>query len=517
MSRLTPQTKVAIWEALQKLSRHHREFPDALWTLPAAELDRLDAISEKFHPQDPVATARFLFDEALPDIGLSKRGGLDGYQVALRDKRINAMHLIVDSAGLDGVHRLVDISKDAFIVGWTLAECDVKSHFDNDVLADLESDTPRRASFSLGYARQRANAIGLEWIDKMVSKQSGRPVAQARVLLGASNDLTAIWQRVSELGREVRASYWKEFAPYGLGTDVRIMAEAARHLLDHGRPASATDLLSMYTDTSLQFSDAGLVADVLDALITTPAEQQGSVSAYELRRLLDWLRSANFDEDRLGVLEWRLLPALGPEAPAPILERRLARDPGFFVEVISMCFKRADHSEEHKGVSKEAAQNAFRLLREWQIVPGSEERSGEVDESKLTEWLGETQNLLAGVDRTDIGLLHVGQVFAHAKEDPNGTWPTLAVRNAVERLASEALERGFTTGTYNKRGVTSRGLTDGGKQEYALADRYARWADLVGDRWPRTGAALRSVADGYRSQGRAEDEEARRVIEGLDY
>ena len=68
----------------------------------------------------------------------------------------------------------------------------------------------------------------------------------------------------------------------------------------------------------------------------------------------------------------------------------------------------------------------------------------------------------------------------------------------------------------NKRGVTSRSMTEGGKQEYDLADRYERWAEAVQATHPRTAGVLRGVAETYREEGRRNDEEAKRFLEGLD-
>jgi hypothetical protein len=81
---------------------------------------------------------------------------------------------------------------------------------------------------------------------------------------------------------------------------------------------------------------------------------------------------------------------------------------------------------------------------------------------------------------------------------------------------NERLARGLIIGSFNKRGVTSRGMTEGGQQEYALANQYASWAELVQASHPRTAAALRDLADSYREEGRRNDEEARRFLEGMD-
>ncbi len=186
--------------------------------------------------------------------------------------------------------------------------------------------------------------------------------------------------------------------------------------------------------------------------------------------MLDYLRSSDFDESRLAILE----------SPSAVI------------------------------------QNAFHLLHEWQIVPGSNERGGAVDELQLADWIVDARRLLTAANREEIGLHQLGEVFAYSGTDPDGTWPARPVRNAIENLASASLDAGFTTGTFNKRGVTSRGLTDGGRQEYDLARHFDLMKERLTDEWPRTGRLLRSLAESYRAQGRMEDERARQFIEGLD-
>jgi len=216
-------------------------------------------------------------------------------------------------------------------------------------------------------------------------------------------------------------------------------------------------------------------------------------------------------------LEWKFLPALRYETRAPSLQRLIARDPSTFVQLIELAFKPASSEAraEPRDVDQNLASNAYRLLREWRVVPGTRE-DGSVDAAALQRWLDEARALLTQSDRLRIGELHVGEVLAHAPTDPDGTFPTLAVREVLETAPNDQLERGFTIGLRNKRGVTSRGMTEGGKQEYDLAKRYEDWAEAVQATYPRTAGALRSVAESYREEGRRNDEEARRFLEGLD-
>ena len=113
-----------------------------------------------------------------------------------------------------------------------------------------------------------------------------------------------------------------------------------------------------------------------------------------------------------------------------------------------------------------------------------------MDAATLRDWLIEARRLLREADREDIGELQVGEVLAHAPIDPDGTFPTLPVREAIERAPNENLARGFAVGLFNKRGVTVRGMTEGGQQEYLLAQQYDDWAVRIEATHPRTAAAL---------------------------
>jgi hypothetical protein len=358
-----------------------------------------------------------------------------------------------------------------------------------------------------------------QWLERRLEYLASRPLAQARLLL-CSADLPAAWSRATELGAEVERHYWNEFSPYGRGGDFRLVNEVAQQLLQHNRPLTAIAALELYLEPAegVEKPSAELIATGLEELVRLPKghkEQLSPPSSYDIQRLLDYLRSCGLDEDRLATLEWQFLPARGFNERSPVLERRLARDPQFFVDIMSLCFRRKDGTIEQE-VSEGLAKNAYRLVKDWKIVPGSDTEEGEVNELALMEWVTEARLLAGKQDRKDICDIYIGEVFAQARMDDDGTWPTLPVRNAIEKLASEKIENGFWTGILNKRGVTTRSPLEGGKQEYELADRFDDLARNIQDRWHRTAVVLRSVAETYRAQGRREDEEAERYKRGLE-
>jgi hypothetical protein len=258
-----------------------------------------------------------------------------------------------------------------------------------------------------------------------------------------------------------------------------------------------------------------LVVEGLEALIRQPEghPDQFHIDGHEIERLLDLARDTDVPLQRLAQLEWALRPALGFGARSPILERQMAADPSFFVEVLSMAF-RARHEEPRADVSEQVARNAYQLLHDWSVVPGTTEE-GSLDPQALESWVDRALDLATKVDRCEIALDQIGKVLARSPQDSDGSWPACPVRSVIERIARSELDDGFRVEILNNRGVQSRGVTEGGDRERERAAHYRSLATLVDDA-PRTAAVLRSVAASYEADGQHFDERVRRITEGLD-
>lgn len=96
-------------------------------------------------------------------------------------------------------------------------------------------------------------------------------------------------------------------------------------------------------------------------------------------------------------------------------------------------------------------------------------------------------------------------ILARSPAGSDGAWPHEAVRNVVEKLENRAIDEHLPIEVYNNRGVTSRGLGDGGKQEHELAKKYEEMSKVMGSRWPRMSAILRGMAKHYERYAKHED------------
>lgn len=92
------------------------------------------------------------------------------------------------------------------------------------------------------------------------------------------------------------------------------------------------------------------------------------------------------------------------------------------------------------------------------------------------------------------------------------------VAGLIGRLDDDQIDRGLVLvlRIRNERGVTSRGLTDGGNQERELAATYRASARRFASTEPRVATLLNAVAESHEDEAREHDADAERHRRGLD-
>jgi len=133
-----------------------------------------------------------------------------------------------------------------------------------------------------------------------------------------------------------------------------------------------------------------------------------------------------------------------------------------------------------------------------------------VDEDALGSWVRLAREGLATADRVDIGDECLGTLLARAPAQAGDVWPPVAVRRVIEEVRSVHLDSSIENGHVKARGVTMRGVYDGGRQERDIASGLRRDAATMDVHWPRTARVLRSLADTYHGFAAREDREAQR-------
>lgn len=506
--------------ALRDQVARHQEYADTAWALPADELRPLQAACEALEPRDPVKRYAWLFQSGWITLGdIRRRDDFAAYDAELLARRAAAVGETVANGGLAALVELASATEFADLVGVALAEH--SEDHDQELLSWLEEDASPAKEVAAGYMRRRMWTQGNDLRDRLLTLTEV-PHVQA-VILRLAPEPAAAWSKLAELSSEVAEHYWREFSYFGLGSNFPRALDAARSLLDAGRPAAALDLILLYdregdTPEAAEAVITGL-ENLIAARLSDPEIGRLSSRFQDLFALLA-RHCEQVGRQRILSLEWQLLPALGFDAKAPILHKTLVEDPEAFADLVTWSFHPSTTSEEDTvdAVEQENRRNianhAYRALHTLRTCPGLT-ADGTLDPVVLRTWVMAARAELAARDRARVGDVQIGQVLAFAPRDQGDLQVPEAVRDLLEEINSSDLERGLSIGIYNKRGVTSRGLLDGGVQETELARSFREQAERARE-WPRTRKLLKGLAESYEADARREDQEAERRHQGLE-
>jgi len=97
------------------------------------------------------------------------------------------------------------------------------------------------------------------------------------------------------------------------------------------------------------------------------------------------------------------------------------------------------------------AQNGYHLLSSWTTAPDILEDDS-FDPELLHSWVSRAMGQLGESGRRAVGEIHLGHVLSRVPPDIDGQWPNAVVREILEELQSERIERGFEEAVLNDRG-----------------------------------------------------------------
>lgn len=516
----------AVWRVLVDFIGHHREFPDAAWALPEEELGKFDALVARYVPKSAYLRLVGLFQSWTPYVGARRQDDFEDYERELGRQRVEAIKEIESEGGFDAITRL---ARDASVHGSVgIALANVGSSHGEELLGWLASDDPDLISTAGSYFSARYEREGFELITGLLERDDLTVDQRARLLLVARDNLPEAWA-LAAADPELETGYWAAFQPLGLGRDFDKVDEVADRLIQAGRYADVLHLMSMYSHIDKggpRPQAAKLIVRALDGLLADQAQSAAArdLSTYDFQQLFTYLEAMR-EHLALGDLvrlQWSYLPALGYDGKVPALSESLAVDPAKFVGIVCTVYRVRPRSEDEEVAEDQAdeeqrdasmATNAYRLLNAWDSPPGLVD--GVMNAEVLRTWIDRAVNLLAERGRTEVGLLHIGQVLGHTPPDADGTWPGIVVQDLLEEVQLDHIETGLYLHTVNSRGVTSRGLEDGGDQELRLASDYRVKAEALADSAPRVAGLFRRIAASYESDARRNEEDAERFRRGL--
>lgn len=507
---LTEVDKVAIWDSLRKFVSQHRRFHDAQWALPAELVDRLDELQGRFEPNDPIVKRVWLFSDD-PDLPYKRSD--DEYEEAIEEAQTKSIEDLHALGGLPLIFKLAEQVQCPWKVGTALGTTKLYDGSEGELLTQCLG-SPNRSLQQLGmnFLIKRCSTKGLEWVVglQVQNEWTGwTPQQRADYFRCLAFTDRTTREALDLQDEETQRLYWSEVGPsYGHGKlEGEFCEMVVEKFVKYDQLETAIVFLDLYAHRKECPVRPKLIAEVLTkATRGSVQEIDWKRHGHRVAKLLEHLaKSGQVPDTELAQLEWYFLPFLRFDRRPITLFKALADDPEFFVEMLKFVYL-AENQEPQEATEEQRtrAHYAHDLLLRWHRGPGLD-ADGSVSPEKLKTWISKALELASAHGRLKAAEHQIGKVLAHYPSGADGAWPHDAIRDLIEEHANDEMQNGITLGILNSRGVVSRSLYEGGRQEKAIAERYKEYARILSDKWPRTSMLMKEISRSYELQARRED------------
>lgn len=501
------EATIHIWDHLRKEVNRHKTFAGTDWALRDQPLALLDELVTLHAPKSAVLLVSWLFDDWMPDV--PGRGADENDPMAsIEAARAKAIAEVYTAGGIGGLVELagkVQLPQHVAFAARTL-------QLGKEELLRLLHAALQAGEALVGFtdvvlaeAVERFDGDGEARVRTELQSYGLEPDRIAR-LLTTLPEGKSTWTYVATFGEAVEDAYWRNKHSSFVDGATEELLEAIGNYKSCGRFIAGLDA----STRRLKDLPTALLVDLLRSAIPEMNARGGAGgnTQYILERGFDELRlRTDVPIDDIAQLEFAYLPMFRMRDRPLVLHRLLVERPSLFVEVVTVVYK-PEHGEAEplEEGARRLATSAYELLEGLRTLPG--QAGDKIDGEKLLAWCMEVRELATKADRLSMAEQRIGQVLARALADPNdGAWPHEAVRVAIEKMASDRLERGLSLARVNQRGVYSKSIGEGGAQERELAAQCLRWADAV-PKFPRTAATLRRIAENWTRYAERADVEA---------
>lgn len=498
LSRAGNSDRQPVWAAIRELRDRHRRFATAEWALPGGQLEQLDVLVRSYAPPEEADDFGDLFDDWFPVID----GKMDPDDDLVLEARRHAVAKILTQA--DAPDRLVALAAKSKL-SWSVGQAAALELSDlGAVLALLET------AFAAPQGPQREMAAALangarirfphEWPSTLrawILSHGLAPFDAARLVM-AWPEGPESWDFAQSLGPDVEAEYWSAKTPWRLKADgATDLNRAIENYLKVGRPGAALETSMDRLDELAPEKILSLLDGYLEQLNASKSDGHDAMARYRLELIFGHLDSANgVGIDEIAKREFALFPLIQHGKRPLALHRLMASSGSFYASVLEMIFppEPADPlTEEQKKRRRDLSSLAYRLLSDFEAAPATDGLGSALNQVALEEWISAVRAANKDPERNSLYDVYIGQALAHAPHDDDGGWPHRIVRDVIEVLQADDIERGIATERFNMRGVFMKSIFEGGAQERDLAQKYRSWSELAAS-WIRTSALLENIA-----------------------
>lgn len=501
-------SRFPIWNALLNEVNRHIKYANADWVFDSAVLCQLQELVEKYKPLNQMLVNLWLFDENLPS-GWNASHSFDDSIAFMESERMEAIRRIIDNHGFDGLIIFTKQVKNPFHIAEVLIKLNLsKSELLN--LLDLLFDEGDGLDVIIDMiSSQGVILYKEEWLSELKLLVSKKQLSSSRIaqLFMMLPEERSSWELVDTFGEIVSEQYWKKKQNRFInGTQEDLIISIKNYLLVN-RPISAI----ASSITRLAEIPSSILTQLLDESVTEINQLSSHcepMNSYYFEQVFNELGNrGDILEDTILRLEFAYLPLLEQRNKPLNLHSKMINSSKFFIEIICAVYKASNIDDtDISETQKTYAKAGYTLLNGLRTIPG--QIGEEINYDALYQWCLNVRELAKNVDRQEVADLRVGRLLAYAPiSQVDKAWPHESVRRIIEELASENIEQGIISERFNMRGVYSKQIDEGGKQERDFSNQAINWANNMHD-YPRTYNLLHKISERWLRMAQQEDIEA---------
>jgi len=503
----------AIRTALRKHLNWHNSYNNDGSRKDRQLADRLRPCFDLLAPRDLAVRHRWLFENGWMELPDGRENDLEKRDEEARKLRNDALAEIFAAEGWNGLSQLVAEPVNQWLVGFALMRGDLPQ---GEAIAWAFSQVKAKGAahddpLMCGVLHSLSSETRHACLQQLLTQSSDSDEISA--LLCCAPCERSTWSLVEAQPDAVQQRYWKVARPGYVSADLPDQNYLVDHLMQVDRHRTAFHAIAAH----LKNVDPGRIVQLLEGIRSGKEPTATLPQGWHIGEAIDVIAKSQVTTPReLAILEFAFYPALEHVAHGTKhLYAELLSDSALFMELICLVYKASHATVVEVGENqKAAAEHAWRVLHEGRGVPGLQ-NDGTIDLEAFQNWIRNARQSAADKNRTAVTDVTIGQWLSSCPSDPTGTWPCQPVRDLLDEPDAEDMRRGFSTGMFNNRGVTTRGAFDGGAQERDLAGRLQRQAQSLDASHPQVAAMLRQLSRGYEGDGGRIDLDAQLRGEGI--
>lgn len=509
-----PDYSGIIVQELRNHITHHRQYPDATWSLSDSILVEYESLLRDIESPDLIEKNLWLFNDHYAQLPQPMKKNHQDVYDDMVNTRIMTLISIRDNLKMTGIWKLVTAAKCPESIAFPLSKIfgfdlidEVCAKYQEGIINESFFKSYCRSLFTENKTKYLAMINQLNIDDKQL--------VQCLCAPGYCEDLHHL---ARQKGEHIYKMYWScvdvnEHSSLNCRQQLDGLLQAKRF-------TSAICLSWIQKDTLLltDIEKLRILRSYFSKENIEPENMFSLIDAVNVLEELDKSALPEVEKD-LARLEFSLYDAhqYRIDWPKTKLIRKITHEPESLFNLVMLAYKPDDSIEKVTENSPNSPEfktylTAKSILFSDDLVPCLN-NDGKIDEEELYNFIFSLQKLAAENNRTKYIDYIIGDLLGNIPR--NEDYPQVRLCEIVEELKSDKVDSRIQTKIYNSRGVVCKSFKEGGGQEKSLVETFNSFREKTKVFYPRMTKIFDYFIREYSRQATHEDESAE--LENLEY